>query len=421
MFKSKNGQWRKDVWDSKLKKSIPYYFGRIEDDPTGEAAHREWLARKDAIKAGLDKLRAGAVVTGDIRLSELAGKFLAAKRLATQTGLSLPMYRDYMREVQWFVGRVGEQAVVNALRPADFSVVAKLLITGDDSRKAQGNHARKRIIALIKAMFRWGEANGLHNPINFGTDFVGPDTTPEGLRKARARAGKRDNSRRLVTGEEIDKLLERSQAQFKAIVLLSINTGMGPADLGRLRWHQLDLDSRYCPSLPRGKTGNDRAGFLWKKTVQALRRVTTLKHNEAAIQEKGQDALVFISRKKLPMYRETEVIRDGKSVGVKIDNAISGTFSKMAKELGLAGVTQYRLRHTFKTLGKKARDPEALQFMMGHKDRSVGKIYDHEEIATQRIRRVAKVVYKRLWPKPKRLAGTTPGLRLADASREEAA
>lgn len=65
------------------------------------------------------------------------------------------------------------------------------------------------------------------------------------------------------------------------------------------------------------------------------------------------------------------------------------------------GITFYRLRHTFKTLGKRARDREALDLMMGHEDRSIGKRYDHEEIGVKRVRRVARVVYRKLWPKPK--------------------
>jgi len=42
--------------------------------------------------------------------------------------------------------------------------------------------------------------------------------------------------------------------------------------------------------------------------------------------------------------------------------------------MGLKGVTFYRLRHSFKTLGKNARDRESLDLMMGHRDAFVGRI-----------------------------------------------
>ena len=39
--------------------------------------------------------------------------------------------------------------------------------------------------------------------------------------------------------------------------------------------------------------------------------------------------------------------------------------------------------------------------MMGHKDSSIGGIYDHEEISPARIRHVALTVKYGLWPRPK--------------------
>lgn len=407
LFPSPNGQWRKDVWNSALKKSEPYYFGSWETDPKGEAALKEWLDRKDAIKAGLDKIRTGTAKKGDIVLGDLIKMYLDATRLQMVAGdLSRTHYGNILTEAQWLTSRMGEGAVVNAILPSDFSILAKLLITGDDKREAQGRHSRKRIIAQVKRIFNWGAKNGHHRPVNFGTDFAGPDTSKAAISKEKVKAGEKDFTKRIVTGEEIDELHERAQAQFKAIILLSVNCGLGPADLGRLRWYMLDLDARRLV-MPRGKTGEPRHGFLWKRTVEALRRVQTLKHNAKAIAKDGDTALVFLSRKGLAMYREEVVPAEDGRDKVKTANAISGTFGKMARELGLEGVTQYRLRHTFKTLGKKARDPDALNFMMGHAERTTGKGYDHEDISWKRVRRVARVIYRRLWAKGRKQEGKT--------------
>jgi hypothetical protein len=145
--------------------------------------------------------------------------------------------------------------------------------------------------------------------------------------------------------------------------------------------------------------------------------VRTLKRNRLAQERDGVSALVFVTRKGLPYYREREVHAkvavDGgstmKVVGITVDNAISLTFSRMARELELDGVTFYRLRHTLKTIGKRAKDRESLDLMMGHKDPTIGKVYDHEEISWSRIKRVARVVYCRLWPKIKRKEDRRPG------------
>jgi hypothetical protein len=43
-------------------------------------------------------------------------------------------------------------------------------------------------------------------------------------------------------------------------------------DLARLRWRMIDLNLRRL-DFPRGKTGQRRVGFLWRKTIRALLRV----------------------------------------------------------------------------------------------------------------------------------------------------
>jgi hypothetical protein len=61
-----NGSWYKSVWNRQSKKSELVYFGSWRDDPKGERAMRDpvigWLARKDAIKAGVDNSRVVPVI-----------------------------------------------------------------------------------------------------------------------------------------------------------------------------------------------------------------------------------------------------------------------------------------------------------------------------------------------------------------------
>ena len=102
-------------------------------------------------------------------------------------------------------------------------------------------------------------------------------------------------------------------------------------------------------------------------------------------------------------------------------NAISLTFTRMARAVDVKDATFYRLRHTFKTLGKRSRDREALDLAMGHRDGSTGKIYDHSEISWRRIRRVARAVHRGLWPKVKRSVDTmqsTTSTRIAGSDPE---
>jgi integrase len=78
----------------------------------------------------------------------------------------------------------------------------------------------------------------------------------------------------------------------------------------------------------------------------------------------------------------------------------------MVKDVQLKNLSFYRLRHSFKTYAKGCGDRDAVDLAMGHKDVSIGKIYDHETISFSRTKRVGKVVYRRLWPKKKPLVNT---------------
>jgi integrase len=407
----RNGQWYKSVWNSRTKRTEQFYFGRWADDPTGERAISDpvtgWLARRNAIKAGIENVRVER--TGnDPSLGELMKRFLTFKRNKTQAGeLSLTTLGDYLREIERFVIFIKPGCGAGALQPEHFSAYMNYLIV----HRKLGRRARKRVRAYVTAFLRYGAKNGWYSMPNMGTDWEVSATDPDSIRQAKARAGQKDFSGVILNGRDIDRLIQGASPAFRALILLGINCGMGPADLGRLTWERIDL-SRGRFSFPRPKTGVMRVGHLWKRTRLTLMRVRSLRHNRAAIERDGEAALVFVTRKGLPYYREREVYAEVEIEGrqvrklkrVAIDNAISITFSRLARRAELEGVTFYRLRHTFKTLGKKARDREALDLMMGHKDISTGKVYDHEQISWRRVRRVSRTIYRRLWPKSKQMA-----------------
>ncbi|MEA2708129.1 MAG: hypothetical protein QOF78_730 [Phycisphaerales bacterium] len=402
LFPAPNGQWAKKIKGGGDAKSKPYYFGSWKEDPKGDRAIRSYDARLAGILAGTDHFRHLAA-TATTTVGDLVTRYLAQRWLDAKAGtLAKVTYGHYNRELRAFAAWVKEATPVAALKPEHFGGYAAQLI---EKRKILAR-SRKRITADIKACFRWGAGNG-HCPLpNFGTSFKSPSTTKESIRKEKARAGLADYSDRIVTGEEIDKLLKLSQPNMKAIILLGINCGLGPADIGRLRWRNIDLATGKL-NYPRHKTGNDRIGYLWKRTREALNNLLKPKHGhplkwtKAEFDQHGQDALVFVTKKRRPYYREVEIVKDGRVAGVKIENAVSITFGRSAKKARLKGVTFYRLRHTFKTLGKKAKDRDALNLCMGHKANSVEAGYDHEVISFKRVRRVAIKVKSRLWPKPK--------------------
>lgn len=390
LFANQNGQWTKKI------KGKPYYFGSWREDPKGERAIKEYVDRLPGILAGTDHLRHLSARRGQASVGELLDHYLAQRRLDVQAGtLARITFGGYASELFLFRDWVRGTAAVAALKPAHFGGYVAHLI---ENRKLKAR-ARKRVQAYIKAMFRWGAENDYCPLPKFGTSFRSPSTTPQAMRLEKARAGLPDFSKRIVTGEEIDRLLDASQPNMRAMILLGINCGLGPADIGRLRWRHINMETGML-DYPREKTGCDRVGYLWKRTRAALEDVRRLKHTAILLEREGQDALVFVTRKRQPYYREWDVVKDGEVAGTQFANAISITFGRLAVKLDMRGVTFYRLRHTFKTAGKRAKDRDALNLAMGHKANSIEASYDHEEISFRRVKRVAIAVKHRLWPRP---------------------
>ena len=431
----RNGQWYKSVWNPRTRRSEQVYFGNWKSDPTGERALHDpisgWLARRSAIKAGTDCLRVTAQGSDEqqLTLGELMRRFLQHNKLKVDAGdLSIRTLGDYIRETRKFVEFFGTGMVVSGLGPAHFSVFMRHLV---EDRKL-GRYARRRVRVYINVMLGFGAKNGWFTIPAKGADWIAPATDAAAIRQAKLRAGEPDYSDRILSGDELTRLLQHATPAWKAILLVAVNCGFGPADIGRLRWKHINMTTGHV-NFPRLKTGQQREGYLWKQTRRALEACAKLKRHRKAIERDGKDAFVFLSEDGNPMYREAPRVRevevDGrrerKVVGVTCENAVSITFRRYVRELELPpGLTFYRLRHTFKTLAKASRDRDAIDLMMGHADNSIGKRYDHEVITIARLKRVAVAVKRQLWPrgalvKPK-VSRRRPCAFVAPASAEQA-
>jgi hypothetical protein len=227
----KNGQWYRTVWNRHSKRSEQFYFGTWSDDPKGERALNDlqlgWLARRAGIEAGIDNVRVTRVESA-VTLGELMERFLTFKRAMVAAGdLSPRTLGDYLLEVGKFVAFLKTTTPVHAPRPEHFSAYMKYLV---EERKL-GRHARRRVRAYLNALLRYGVKSGWYQMPSSGPEWVAPPTDRASIRLAKIRAGKKDFSDRLVTGNEIDKLLLRARPTFRAIILMAINCGLGPADI----------------------------------------------------------------------------------------------------------------------------------------------------------------------------------------------
>jgi len=177
-----NGIWYKSVWNRNSKKSEQFYFGSWADDPKGERAMKDpvtgWLARRDAIKAGIDNVRVH-MVPGDLTLGELMARFLSFKRSKVTSGeLSLTTLEGYLREISKFVQFQKPATSAGLLRPEHFSAFMRHLV---EERKL-GRHVRKRVVTYISTFLRYGAKNGWMTMPNTGVDWCTPSTDPDSMR-----------------------------------------------------------------------------------------------------------------------------------------------------------------------------------------------------------------------------------------------
>ncbi len=150
---------------------------------------------------------------------------------------------------------------------------------------------------------------------------------------------------------------------MRAMILLGVNCGYGNTDCATLPLSSLDLDMGWV-DFPRPKTGIARRCALWPETLVALREVIAERGTP-----KGHDGcgLVFVNTRGSAWVH----IR-GRNTAP--DN-ITVQFGRLLKRLGIqrVGTGFYALRHVFRTIADAARDPVAIDLIMGHADPSMGR------------------------------------------------
>lgn len=361
----------KGYWSKKIRQRV-HYFGRW-----GEVVHGvltplpnggEWCKALDLYNQQAADLHAGRkprVSTGDgLKLKDLLNRFLTSKQNAVATGeLSPRTMRDYKDTCDRLVARLGSHRLVTDLAPDDFEKLRR------DIGEGRGPVAIGNEVQRIRCVFRYGyEMELLDRPVRFGPAFKRP--TKKTLRVNKQKLEKKEFSR-----EEILKMCAAASPQLKAMILLGINAALGNADVGLLKYADIDGDWLIYP---RVKTGIGRKCWLWPETLDALEAARQVRPTPKS---ESLSELVFITKQGKSWYKETP------------DGPIAKEARKLLDSIGISrkGVGFYALRHTFRTVADDTLDAVAIDLVMGHKDESMAAHY-RERVADQRVKRVCEHV-----------------------------
>ena len=381
LFAHNNGQWCRKI-RGKL-----YSFGTWDDHQSALKKHNE---EYPFLKEGI----APPEKFDGWRVGDLINEFLGVQEDRMDQGEIEKITFDSLQYVgKLILEYIPRERAVESLRPDDF----RKLRSGMMKRFAPTN--TRVNMTRIRSIFKFAyDEQLISKPVFYGRGFDSP--TKATIRKARNAKPKK-----LFKADQIHKLLSDASPAMKAMILLSINTGMNNADVGNLKESHIDFKTGWL-DYPRHKTGIERRAKLWPETLQAIDGYWPLR--QKPLTEFADFVFITKARRKwghssLPSeFRKLVEI-----VNAKRDNKGEPIRRPKLKANGqpMKGKYEYEplknppvphgsfgyLRHTFETIAGGSRDQVAVNAVMGHVDDSMAAEY-RESIDDERLEAVANHV-----------------------------
>jgi integrase len=364
-------------WQKKIRGKI-HYFGKWGRRANGVLERVEgdgWKEALDLYKSQADDLHAGRTArgTGDgLTVAALCNRFLTAKHHKKESGeLGGRMFVEYKNTADLLVSTFGMNRLVDDLAADDFEALRAAMA------RRWGPVRLGNAITRVKSVFKYGIDNGLiEKAVRYGSEFRKPDKAV--LRRHHAKAGEK-----VLAGDQLRRLIDAANPTLRAMILLGVNAGFGNHDVATLPMQSLNLDRGWL-DFPRPKTGTPRRCPLWPESVAAIREALAERPKPLGSEDCGR---VFLNSRGTAFIRTT---------GKSHTDLISVHFGDLLKQLGLHrdGFSFYLLRHVFRTVAGAARDPAAIDLIMGHADPSMGGRY-RERIDDARL--VAVTGHVRAW------------------------
>jgi integrase len=181
------------------------------------------------------------------------------------------------------------------------------------------------------------------------------------LKPIKYEMAKEEPKEKILTEQEIRRLIENSEAPLKNIILVALNTGMNKAEILNLERDQVNLEE----------------GFIRIEGQRSKnRKIRVIPFN------KSLSELFF----KLHYSRNgSQYVFENPKTG-KAFVCINRRWRNLLKKLGIKGLGFHDLRHTFATyaLLKKGGDLVSLQVTLGHADISTTARYTKALLEGQR-------------------------------------
>ena len=349
----KTGQFCK-----KIKGKI-YYFGTDK-----KLAMQRYL--EDAVILHSGKAAVRQTDKNNISIKYLCNLYLGHQQSRASIGqIKLRHIYDQTLLLRNFVKFINPNRMIHDVTTMDFQNYVRKLIRAKKSANTINNR-----IAAVKAMYNWALDN----------EIISDSPNLKAIKKIT----KINKKKFTFTNGQIQKLLENTDVQMKAMVLLGLNCGFGCTDCAELKWDNVDFNNSRI-IYPRGKTGILRNLNLWPETTKVLKKIP----------KKGELVFYTINGKAcVRIIESVDIYGNEKFSNV---DSISREFSKLLKKAGIKtekGVGFYTLRRTAATLAARSGDPFAVQKLLGHADLKMASVYvqDVSEQTDRVVNNVRKLI-----------------------------
>lgn len=281
------------------------------------------------------------------RSAPISAKQLANRFLATQSANwrnrdnTLRSYREWLRRfLRDHPSLVAEDLTVERFAAWKLSLMDR----------AYAAESINHYLGAVRAMYRFAEDVGL---------------VERAPRLARVKNAPRSNGKAkpLYSPEQVKKLLDEADINMRAMILLALNCGFGPKDLGDLQWSHFDGNR---VGLARSKTGIGQTFYLWPETVQAVEIVR--RERRQLIQRLARRGRIRSDKGRFLVTKYWETWNK---------NAIGGEFRKLCKEASVHCYGFYRLRHCASTAMSLVATPHVQRKFMRHSQIQQQVTYTH--------------------------------------------
>jgi integrase len=367
LYQHKTGQWAKRI-AGKVR-----YFGSWKADPDGLSAMLEYQRRLPWLLKGREP---PAEASGSGTVQYLMNLYLTQKkRLLQAREIQASSYEKYKRLAIVVRDFFGKATSIRSLVESDYERLREHLA------ETRGPEALRTDLVRIRSMLRLGKRTRL---VPKGVSIKRCLPLPP-LRLLRSHRSQRKTERHFQPAE-IRALLAAASPPVKVMVLLGIQSGFSNTDLALLPLDCLDREPGWL-TYARAKTGTVRRVPLWKETTAAIQAAIAKRPKPKTAEGKNLLLLNTVG---------------GNYVSNRNGNLVAREFRNLMKKCGLTGRSFYDLRRNFRTIGKRAQEPEALRSLMGHiaPESDMGARYDLE-IDDAALQSVVQVVHDWLF-KPNR-------------------